>query len=120
MLTMPAMAERVARFGTTIFSEINALAKQHNAVNLGQGAPDFDAPREVLDAAIRAVNGEMNQYAPGSGYLSVREAIALHADRFYGQKVDPATQVTITSGATEAMFAAILGLADPGDEIIVF
>ncbi len=117
---MPAMAERVARFGTTIFSEINALARQHNAVNLGQGAPDFDAPPEVLNAAIQAINSEMNQYAPGSGYLSVREAIALHADRFYGQKVDPVTQVTITSGATEAMFAAILGLADPGDEIIVF
>src|SRR5947208_15616279 len=90
--TMPAMAERVAGFGTTIFSEINALARKHNAVNLGQGAPDFDSPPEVLAAAVNAINSQMNQYAPGGGYPQVREAIALHADRFYVQKIDPATQ----------------------------
>lgn len=114
------MARRVAGFGTTIFSDINVLAQHHGAVNLGQGAPDFDGPPEVLGAAIEAVNGRLNQYAPGWGMPSVREAIAHHAERFYRQKIDPATEVVVTSGATEAIFAAILGLTDPGDEAIVF
>jgi N-succinyldiaminopimelate aminotransferase len=114
------MARRVAGFGTTIFSDINVLARHHGAVNLGQGAPDFDGPPEVLAAAIEAVNGQLNQYAPGLGMPSVLEAIAHHAERFYGQRLDPATQVVVTSGATEAVFASVLGLTDPGDEAIVF
>ena len=114
------MAKRVVGFGTTVFVEINELARRHRAVNLGQGAPDFDGPPEVLAAAVRAVNGAQNQYAPGIGMPSVREAIARHAERFYGQKLDPESEVLVTSGATEGMFAAILGLTDPGDEVIVF
>ena len=117
---MVMMAQRVAGFGTTVFVEINALALEHGAVNLGQGAPDFDGPPEVLAAAVKAVNGAMNQYAPGSGMPAVRQAIAAHAERFYRQKVDSETEVLVTSGATEAVFAAILGLADAGDEVIVF
>jgi N-succinyldiaminopimelate aminotransferase len=117
---MPSMAQRVAEFGTTIFSEINVLARQHNAVNLGQGAPDFDSPPEVIAEAVKALQSGLNQYAPGIGLPQIREAVAAHAARFYGQQIDPATQVLITSGATEAMFAAILGLTDPGDEVIVF
>ena len=114
------MSQRVAGFGTTVFVEINDLARQHNAVNLGQGAPDFDGPPEVLAAAVKAVNSALNQYAPGIGMATVREAIAQHAERFYGQKLNPETEVLVTSGATEGMFAAILGLTDPGDEVIVF
>ncbi len=114
------MSQRVAGFGTTVFVEINNLARAHNAVNLGQGAPDFDGPPEVLAAAVEAVNGAMNQYAPGIGLPAVRAAIARHAERFYRQKLDPETDVLVTSGATEGMFAAILGLTDPGDEVIVF
>jgi N-succinyldiaminopimelate aminotransferase len=117
---MRAMSRRVAGFGTTVFVEINALARQCNAVNLGQGAPDFDGPPEVLLAAVKAINDGLNQYAPGIGMPAAREAIANHAKRFYGQKVDPETDVLVTSGATEAVFAAILGLTDPGDEAIVF
>jgi len=117
---MSTMARRVTGFGTTIFSEITALAREHGAVNLGQGAPDFDGPPEVLAAAVKAVNGQLNQYAPGAGMPAVREAIARHGARFYGQKVDPDTEVLVTSGATEAVFAAILSLTDPGDEMIVF
>jgi N-succinyldiaminopimelate aminotransferase len=114
------MAKRVADFGTTVFVEINDLARRHQAVNLGQGAPDFDGPPEVLAAAVEAVNGALNQYAPGIGMPSVRRAIAQHAERFYGQKLDPDSEVLVTSGATEGMFATILGLTDPGDEVIVF
>jgi len=114
------MSQRVAGFGTTVFVEINNLARQFDAVNLGQGAPDFDGPPEILAAAVEAVNGAFNQYAPGIGMPTVREAIAGHAERFYRQKLDPETDVLVTSGATEAVFAAILGLTDPGDEVIVF
>jgi N-succinyldiaminopimelate aminotransferase len=117
---MSAMARRVAGFGTTVFVEINELARQCNAVNLGQGAPDFDGPAEVLAAAVEAINGQLNQYAPGVGMPVLRQAVARHAERFYGQRVDWQTEVLITSGATEAVFAAILGLADVGDEVIVF
>jgi N-succinyldiaminopimelate aminotransferase len=117
---MTAMSQRVAGFGTTIFSDINVLARQYNAVNLGQGAPDFDGPPEVLAAAVEAVNSALNQYAPGIGMASVRQAIARHAERFYGQKINPDTEVLVTTGATEGVFAAILGLTDPGDEAIVF
>jgi N-succinyldiaminopimelate aminotransferase len=117
---MLGMSQRVAGFGTTVFVEINDLARQHNAVNLGQGAPDFDGPPEVLVAAVEAVNGALNQYAPGIGMPAVRQAIANHAKRFYGQKLNPETEVLVTSGATEGIFAAILGLTDAGDEVIVF
>lgn len=119
MLTS-AIARRVAGFGTTVFVEINSLARQYDAVNLGQGAPDFDGPPEVLAAAVEAVNSALNQYAPGIGMAAARAAVAAHAERFYGQKVEPETDVLITAGATEAVFAAILGLTDPGDEVIVF
>ena len=117
---MSAMARRVAGFGTTVFVEINDLARQYNAVNLGQGAPDFDGSPEILAAAVKAINGELNQYAPGIGMRVLRQAVARHAARFYAQNIDPETDVLITSGATEAVFAAILGLTDPGDEVIVF
>jgi N-succinyldiaminopimelate aminotransferase len=117
---MQSISQRVAGFGTTVFVEINDLARQHRAVNLGQGAPDFDGPPEVLAAAVEAVQSALNQYAPGSGMPAVREAIAKHAARFYGQKLAPETDVLVTAGATEGVFAAILGLTDPGDEVIVF
>jgi N-succinyldiaminopimelate aminotransferase len=117
---MAAMSQRVAGFGTTVFVEINNLARQHNAVNLGQGAPDFDGPPEVLAAAVEAVNSALNQYAPGIGMPAVRAAIAQHAERFYGQILDPDADVLVTTGATEGVFVAVLGLTDPGDEAIVF
>ena len=117
---MAAMSQRVAGFGTTVFVEINNLARQYDAVNLGQGAPDFDGPPEVLAAAVEAVNSKLNQYAPGIGMPAVRQAIARHAERFYRQKLNPDTEVLVTTGATEGVFAAILGVTDPGDEVIVF
>ena len=118
---MTKMAQRVSGFGTTIFSEINTLAAKHNAINLGQGKPDFDGPPDVIKAAIDALSdGVHNQYAPGYGIDELREVIAQHDAHFYGLDVDPTREVLITVGATEAICAAILGLTDPGDEIIVF
>jgi len=117
---MPTIGRRVSGFATTIFAEMSTLARELGAINLGQGFPDFDGPPAVLMAAVHALTTEQNQYAPGIGMLVVREAIARHANHFYGQSLDPNTQVLVTAGATEAMFAAILGLTEPGDEVICF
>lgn len=114
------MGQRVSGFGTTIFSEFSALASQFQAVNLGQGFPDFDGPDEVKEAAVRAIRDGVNQYAIGVGAAALRSAVADHAHRFYGQILDAETMVTVTSGATEALFCAVVGLVDPGDEVILF
>jgi N-succinyldiaminopimelate aminotransferase len=113
-------AQRVSGFGTTVFAEITALANQLGAVNLGQGFPDFPAPDFVKQAGIAAITADANQYAPGSGNMRLREAIAAKVERQYGLKFDPVTEITVTAGATEAVFAAIQGLVDPGDEVILF
>ncbi len=117
---MSTSARRVATFGTTVFTEINTLAQQYNALNLGQGKPDFDTPPDIVMHLVQAAQaGQYNQYAPGSGTASLRRAIVDHAGRFYDLDIDPVHGVVVTSGATEGIFAAILGLVDPGDEVIV-
>src|SRR5439155_12778256 len=117
---MPTPAHRISTFGTTVFSEINMLAHQYNALNLGQGKPDFDTPPDIVTQLVQAaLAGQYNQYAPGPGTMTLRQAIASHAARFYNIEIDPAQGVVVTSGATEGIFSAILGLVDPGDEVIV-
>lgn len=113
-------ASRVSTFGTTIFAEMTQLAIRHNAINLSQGFPDFDGPAEVKAAAIAAIEAGQNQYALSTGQPDLRKAVAAHAARFYGQTVDPDAEVTVTHGATEALFSTILGLVNPGDEVIIF
>jgi N-succinyldiaminopimelate aminotransferase len=113
-------AERVSGFGTSIFTEISALAVQHQAVNLGQGFPDFAGPTWLKQAAIDAINADLNQYAPAPGLPRLREAIAATWAAAGWREVDPISEVTITSGATEALFGAIMALVNPGDEVIVF
>ncbi|MDP1918637.1 MAG: aminotransferase class I/II-fold pyridoxal phosphate-dependent enzyme [Myxococcales bacterium] len=117
---MTSESARVASFGTTIFTEISRLAVQLKAVNLGQGFPDFDGPDEVKQAALEAIRGGVNQYGISTGNPILRQAIAEHSKRFYGQTIDPETQVTVTSGATEAIFDAVMGLVNPGDEVVLF
>jgi N-succinyldiaminopimelate aminotransferase len=117
---MPTPAHRISTFGTTVFTEINMLAQQYNALNLGQGKPDFDTPPDIVAQLVQAAQAERyNQYAPGSGTATLRQAVADHAARFYDMHIDSERGVVVTSGATEGIFAAILGLVDPGDEIIV-
>lgn len=117
---MSAIARRVAALGTTIFTEINDLALKHNAINLGQGRPDFDGPADVIAAEVAALqDGKHNQYPPGLGTLAMRQAIANHAGRFYDLDVDPTSGVLVTAGATEGVFSSILGLIDEGDEVIL-
>jgi N-succinyldiaminopimelate aminotransferase len=116
----PFLTAKLQGFGTTIFAEMSALATATGSINLGQGFPDTDGPREVLDAAIDAINGGLNQYPPGPGMAVLREAIAAHQQRFYGVQYDPATEVLVTAGATEALAGALLGMLDTGDEVVVF
>ena len=114
------IASRLANFGTTIFTEMSALAEKTGAINLGQGFPDEDGPQAVLEAAQAAIRNGRNQYAPLPGVPALREAIAEHQQRFYGIELDPASEVQVTMGATEAIAAAILGLCEPGDDVLAF
>lgn len=116
---MKQHSARVSGLGTTIFAEMSALAQRTGAVNLGQGFPDTDGPASVIEAAVEALRSGRNQYAPGPGVPELREAIAAHQQRFYALDVDPDTEVVVTTGATEAVAAALLGLVDPGEEVVV-
>jgi N-succinyldiaminopimelate aminotransferase len=117
---MSTESARVAGFGTTIFSEMSRLAAQLGAVNLGQGFPDFDGPEAIKQAAMEAIRSGANQYAITTGSPTLRQAIAEHARRFYGQTIDPDREVTVTAGATEAIFDSVMGLVNPGDEVVLF
>src|SRR3954466_14992560 len=116
-LRFPA-ASRLAGFGTTIFTEMSALAERTGAINLGQGFPDEDGPQAVLEARVAAIRNGHSQYAPLPGVPALRHAVAEHQARFYGLELDPDTQVQVTMGATEAITAAVFGLCGPGDELI--
>jgi N-succinyldiaminopimelate aminotransferase len=111
---------RLAGFGTTIFTEMSALAARTGAINLGQGFPDTDGPAEVIEAAAAAMRAGHNQYPPGPGIPALREAIAAHQRRFHGIELDPDAEVLVTTGATEAIAAALLALCEPGDEVVTF
>ena len=111
---------KLPKVGTTIFTVMSQLAIEHQAVNLGQGFPDFEPPLALRDALSRAMHDGRNQYAPMSGTAALRQQIALKTERLYGRKVDPDSEVTVTSGATEAIFAAIAALVRAGEEVIVF
>jgi methionine aminotransferase len=111
---------KLPKVGTTIFSVMSHMAMEHKAVNLGQGFPDFEPPQALRDAITRAMAEGRNQYAPGIGLPTLREQIALKTERMYGHRLSADTDVTVTSGATEALFAAIAAVVRTGDEVIVF
>ncbi len=106
-------------FGTTIFTEMTALANVHGAVNLAQGFPDFDGPEKVRKKAAEAIVRGPNQYAPSMGIAELRGAVANKMKRFYGVEVDADEEVTVTSGATEGLCATLLGILEPGDEVVL-
>src|SRR6188472_2748240 len=116
---MTRTAHRLDGIPPTIFTTMSALAIRTGAVNLGQGFPDADGPPSVLAAADRAMREGANQYAPGPGVPALRQAIARHQQRHYGIELDPDRQVVVTTGCTEGIAAALLGLVDPGDEVVV-
>ncbi|TWD80220.1 N-succinyldiaminopimelate aminotransferase [Kribbella amoyensis] len=111
-------AQRLNGLGTTIFAEMSALAVATNSVNLGQGFPDTDGPESLLEDAVAAIRSGANQYPPGRGIPALRQAVVDHQKRFYGLEYDPDTQVLVTTGATEAIAAALLAYVEPGDEVI--
>jgi N-succinyldiaminopimelate aminotransferase len=109
----------LAATGTTIFTVMSALAVQHDSINLGQGFPDTDGPADVLKAAADALLDGRNQYPPMTGVPELRQAVAAANARFYGLEIDPATEVVVTSGATEAITASLMAVLDPGDEAVL-
>ena len=110
---------KLPKVGTTIFTVMSQLAASHDAVNLGQGFPDFDGPQALRDALTAAMNSGKNQYAPATGWPALRQQIARKSESLYGCRVDADTDVTVTSGATEAIFAAIAAVVRRGDEVIM-
>src|SRR5918911_513267 len=120
MTRAPYLSSRLQGFGTTVFAEMSALAVATGSINLGQGFPDEPGPAEVLDVARAAIGTEHDQYPPGPGLLELREAVAEHQQRFRGLSYDPADEVLVTAGATEALTAALIALLDPGDEVVLF
>jgi aminotransferase len=115
------VSQKAARFTESVIREMTRLAMEHGAVNLAQGFPDFACPTEIKDAASAAIYADVNQYAITWGARDFREAIADKTQRFYPTwRVDPQTDITVTCGATEGMIAVMLGLLDPGDEVVVF
>ncbi len=115
-----AISRKAAAFTESVIREMTRLAMEHDAVNLAQGFPDFPAPEEVKRAAMEAIEADVNQYAITWGARGFRQAIAQKFERTYGVAVDPERQICVTCGSTEAMIASMLGVIDPGDEVIVF
>jgi methionine aminotransferase len=114
------IATKLPKVGTTIFSVMSQLALEHKAVNLGQGFPDFEPPQGLRDALSRAMSEGRNQYAPMHGIAALREQIVLKTEKLYGRRLNVDTDITLTSGATEAIFAAIAATVRAGEEVIVF
>lgn len=113
------LAARLQDIETSIFSTMSALAVRTGSLNLGQGFPDEEGPAEIVEAASTALHSGRNQYPPGIGFPELRRAVAEHQKRFYGLSVDPDSQVIVTTGATEAITAAVLAHIDPGDEVVM-
>jgi len=114
------LQSKLPKVGTTIFTVMSQLAQEHGAVNLGQGFPDFDVPARLVEELDRAMRAGHNQYAPMTGVAALRQAIAAKTGRVYGHRPDADAEVTVTSGATEAIFNAIHAVVRAGDEVIVF
>jgi aminotransferase len=116
---LPLISQKAARFTESVIRGMTVEARKHGAINLAQGMPDFPAPREIKEAACRAIEDDINQYAITWGAKNLRQSIAEHVHWHLGIEVDPETEITITCGSTEAMLVALLSLVNPGDEVIL-
>jgi methionine transaminase len=119
MLTTMAIASKLPEVGLTIFSEMTGLALQHGAINLSQGFPDFDPHAELKDLVAKHIRAGHNQYAPMPGVGVLREAIAAKVHRMYGAAYDPESEITVTTGGTQAIYAAVTAMVHPGDEVVL-
>src|SRR6185503_12385617 len=115
-----SVASKLPDIGTSIFAVMTRLANEHGAINLSQGFPDFDCDPELVDAVARKMREGNNQYVSFLGVPVLREALAMKIERLYGRRYDPATEITVTSGATEAIFSTLMALVHPGDEVVLF
>lgn len=115
----PAIHSRLPNVGTTIFTIMSALASEKGAVNLGQGFPDFDCDPKLVDAVSKAMRQGLNQYPSMLGIAELRNAISDKVHTLYGHRYDPASEITVTAGATQAILTIILAIVNPGDEVIV-
>jgi aminotransferase len=113
-------ATRTHGFVESVIREMTRVAREHDAINLAQGFPDFPAPEVIKEASVRAIRDDINQYAITWGSKRLRDALAAKYAHWYGMGVDPETEITVTCGATEAMAAVLLAIVDPGEEVIVF
>jgi aminotransferase len=113
-------SKKAESFSESVIREMTRLCQSHGGINLAQGFPDFPAPKEIKEAAVAAIRADVNQYAITWGAKSFRDAIAENYSRFYGMDVDPEKELVVCCGSTEAMMSALLGVVDPGDEVVVF
>ena len=118
--TVKATRSKLPSTGVSIFAVMSRLAEEHGAINLSQGFPDFDCDPELVDTVVRHMRAARNQYAPMPGVPALREALATKIERLYGRRYDPASEILITSGATEALFSTLTALVHPGDEVLLF
>jgi len=118
-MSIPSLASRLPQVGTTVFTQMSQLALEHGAVNLGQGFPDFACDPRLVELVGEAMRAGHNQYAPMTGVPALREAIAAKIEATYGRRYDPAAEITVTVGASQAIQSAILAVVHPGDEVIV-
>lgn len=115
-----ALRSKLPTTGVSIFSRMTRLAEEHGAINLSQGFPDFDCDTQLVETVARYLRSGFNQYAPMPGVTALREAISDKVSAVYGHRYDPATEVLVTAGATEALFSTLCALVHPGDEVVVF
>ena len=115
-----SLTSKLPSTGVSIFAVMTRAANEHGAINLSQGFPDFHCAPELVETVARYMREGYNQYAPMPGVPRLREALAMKIERLYGRRYDPATEITITTGATEAIFATITALVHPGDEVLLF
>lgn len=116
----PSIISKLPEVGTNIFTVMSALAQEHQAINLGQGFPDFPMNQELVEKVAESMRDGFNQYVPMQGYLPLRKSIAAKATHLYKTEIDPDTQITVTPGGTYAIYTAFTTILQPGDEVIVF
>ncbi len=119
-MSTPAIQSKLPRVGTTIFTVMSGLANQHNAINLGQGFPDYQMNEDLMNKVSEVMQKGWNQYVPMQGYMPLRESIAEKVEYLYKTKISPDTQITITPGGTYAIYTALTTVLQPGDEVIMF
>lgn len=119
-MTTLAVHSKLPSTGVSIFAVMTRLANEHGAINLSQGFPDFDCAPELVELVARYMREGHNQYAPMPGVSALRDALAMKIERLYGRRYDPETEITVTSGATAAIFSTLSALVRPGDEVVLF